>query len=558
MAGFMSGFGQAFSRSFENQRDRQERRDADEFKYKFQTYLDEKDKWETEKQKDEFASSTAKALLGDNTSEEAYSYVYKMIRSGVDPKIVKENLDQYDIVGITPDKVETPDKPSVDDQMKEVAPPAEDIKMNPVKRILNPEAGQRDYLNDKSINRIADITGDKPEDVRKVFGGMPTKDKSGLLNYRLVPKTTTLAKKLKNVDYEHLDAEMQKAYATGDMELYMHLREAYMVQQRTDNALSRQGGNKDFTPMIMFGPDEKTGRMVNKGTVSWNGVYVRQSGKEGDIEISALDPKVMFVKPEDVDSLTADLNKYIAPTLERAQGLREMAVNIASVDEILNRNPYAGTGIAKGINTLKQGLFEADAMSEIIRNLGEDGQTIDGMTFSEAEAKLTEMLNDSTTINGVKMDSGAKALANIQIAMTFDFMRAKGQTGNAVSTKEFDAAFHTLFQSKRREDLMPHLRILFEQEFRKYSMYHRDTQRSLSTQSIAGTYWFNESPNEYMQTSMGDEYYNYMFNGGANPEIKEQPVDEKYQVGETVTRNGQTFKFLGGNWRDQNNWEKVE
>lgn len=526
MAGFMAGFGEAFSKSYEKARDRTEQRERDDMEYQFRSYMQDREKYLSKREEEEKALEAASAFVPDGDPGKI-EHVARWIKSGVDPKIIQQNLNEYNFVPLTETGPETPatsgdmldpqvkaPKAPVEEQADELLGPVSDSPMKPVQRVLNPQAGVNRNKQDKIVQRLSRITGDDEKDVAEILGGIPTQDKSGLLKYRLVPKSTTVAKKIKDIDYEHLDAELMKAQAEGDMDLYKHLKEVYIAQQKLDNDLNRNGGQQPFEPMVMFAPD-KDGKMRKIGNVSWNGAYVRMPGQEGDVALSTLDAKTIFISPKDVDTLVSRLNTEIAPTQERAEGVSQFAINLAYADKILSENPYAGSGVASTVGAAKSILFEIDAMRSLLETAAEAGYSIDGMSMEDAEETLVGMLNNS----GVgEMSKGAQHLANIQIEMTFDFMRAKGQTGNAVSVKEFEAAYKSLFESKRQEDLIPHLRGLLQRNMTMYSLVHNKTQKSISSEAIGGTYWFNGSPDEYIKELLPEGYFDFALKGvGPNP-----------------------------------------
>ena len=93
MAGFMSGFGRAFSESYENAADRRAKRDDDNFQIAFTSYLkrkDERDRYVREDGKMAKQAANLAQLAGIDDPL-AVSAAYDMLRNGMsDTVILKE------------------------------------------------------------------------------------------------------------------------------------------------------------------------------------------------------------------------------------------------------------------------------------------------------------------------------------------------------------------------------------------------------------------------------------------------------------------------------------
>jgi hypothetical protein len=193
MAGFMAGFGPAFSRSFEGARDRAAVERQDTFRMVYQDLIQKREKREADTKEDRKAVNAAKAYAESGGAPAAWPKVYEWVKGGMSESQIMENLQtgSFEVA----EQAATPDTPmapaGVDTQMQAagIAPAAEQTQAaapasapsgapgevdtgNPITAFLKRKAGGGlDMRREQAIEKIAKSTGASVEDVRAELEG---------------------------------------------------------------------------------------------------------------------------------------------------------------------------------------------------------------------------------------------------------------------------------------------------------------------------------------------------------------------------------------------------
>jgi hypothetical protein len=192
MAGFMSGFGPAFSRSFEGARDRAASERQDTFRLVYSDLISKREKRDAEVKEDRKAVAKAKALASSvpGVPEEAWTKAYEWVKSDLSDAQIMENLQTGSFeVGATPpaaDQAAAPDAVSSQMEASGIAPAASPTPEvtpasaprgevdtgNPITAFLRKKSGkQGDFRREQAIEKIARETGASVDDVRAELDG---------------------------------------------------------------------------------------------------------------------------------------------------------------------------------------------------------------------------------------------------------------------------------------------------------------------------------------------------------------------------------------------------
>src|SRR5687768_4452136 len=111
MAGFMAGFGKAFSSSFEAARERSARKEDDLFKMQFEAFQKKKAKRDETILEDQKNVRMAKSLVEQYGQDpRSWSKIHEWLRSGQDESSIRKMLEsgRLEVGNLTPDKPADP------------------------------------------------------------------------------------------------------------------------------------------------------------------------------------------------------------------------------------------------------------------------------------------------------------------------------------------------------------------------------------------------------------------------------------------------------------------
>jgi hypothetical protein len=171
--GFGAGFGEAFSRSFEQQRQRSHERETDEFRYRMETFTKNKEKYDTYKTEDARHASLAKKLVElTGQPPEAVGAVYGMLKDG---------MDENTALAVLQKKKFKADPASADQQTEAALAPPEDTTA-PAPAAPAPGLdgggflskifpGMKKFKGSGVEQRVQDTTGMTPEEIAQIDQG---------------------------------------------------------------------------------------------------------------------------------------------------------------------------------------------------------------------------------------------------------------------------------------------------------------------------------------------------------------------------------------------------
>lgn len=185
--GFMSGFGNAFSRAWEAEGDRIERRKADTFQYMYKEYLDRRKKIEEEDALNKKNIQKAKSYAATYTQNEGnWPAIYQMLAAGRDDSEIIDTLKTKDLE-ITTSPTEDGSGPAAPNQdltgqassrmeaqmsQSGMQPPQGGV-FGQLGEVFNPAARMR-RDQEQAMGRISEVTGQSPDQIKKTLEGGTT------------------------------------------------------------------------------------------------------------------------------------------------------------------------------------------------------------------------------------------------------------------------------------------------------------------------------------------------------------------------------------------------
>lgn len=212
--GFMSGFGQAFTNSFNKASDQRAQKEDDQFKLMYSDYISRRDKTEAEDKANAQYVKKAKMFAANYAgNENAWGAVYEMVSSGLDDSQIIKRLEEYDLE-VAPNTVPTNDGSGVADPNSGLTKSAEtSVNAQMSQSGMAPPAEGEGLFgkfkpDDDVMDRMTETTGKSREEIEKAMSSGSDIDGGsipGLDDYKVVWK-----KKAKQLSPEDILA--QKKY----------------------------------------------------------------------------------------------------------------------------------------------------------------------------------------------------------------------------------------------------------------------------------------------------------------------------------------------------------
>lgn len=483
MAGFMAGFGQAFSSSFEKAQARKADFENDVFKLTFNTYLEnDKERKKAEKADADAvrkATALAETLPGVN-KKAATAQIYKMLSSGLDEKFIMEKLQEPG-ARIEFSQEVSRNKDDLEAQTEAVtAPGPNDQRQQNLEQVQqtqqpqtpssapswkdtfagglfnSPYSKKQDQMRDKAIGKISTATGVGQDQIRNTLTGS-TGIKPGIDTSSVV-FTPGKATGKAPTSAENAYVLAQQAYARGDKgegDRYMNDFNNFMKvysSKKGAEAIAQAGVVTPGQPVKIF--SEETGRYKKVSPIP--GPVDPTTGQPSLIDPDTKQPidpnSVVKISKEESDRADDALNRLKDPLLQNAEARHSygnVISNMGTVAEIAQRSPealtYASSTTADTLAKLRQEGLNFGSMFNIIGaekqfqgmlNTRKIDQGTISKTVEEGRSALAKLDQDVATGKISQIAADAAKIKTINLLSAYELAGAYGQTGRAVSENE--------------------------------------------------------------------------------------------------------------------------
>lgn len=434
MAGFMSGFGDAFATSFENSRDRRAKREEDDFRLAFDDYTkrrDEKIKYDREDAK--YAKQAAAiAQMAGVDDPKAVAWSYEQLKAGFEPDDLLKQISkpgarfsasetspgtkskqtelqqQMSGSGLAPDQAQA---------QPPAAPEPTDFwsKLFPGRK--SPQARAKE-LADANIGRIAQVTGQDVGDVQSVMSGdyqsqNPYADQGEVV-------FTPGKDEPKFVDRD--EAVFRRDHATDPVE-----KKLYDDMVKAADAEIVRKAQADAAPF---------GTQVYVATDK-DGKRVQISGTARDGQVFGPDNQPLSEDARPITEAETKLNDALAAKAEDAQKFRTTVANTVSLYKeggelisLAEENPIV--------------LTKVGSIAEVAEGLTAEGKAA-MQILTQAEVGSPEADSAISRLENLLRKSGVAAVANNKslfdtkiLTMAYRAAAAEGQKGQGASNKDFE------------------------------------------------------------------------------------------------------------------------
>ncbi len=475
MAGFMAGFGPAFSRSFEGARDRAAAERQDTFRLVYDDLKTRRETREAEKKADALAVRKAKALAETAGKPEAWPKAYEWVKGDVAEDTILESIQSgtFEEAVKKADQPDTPAAPSaVDTQMADsgmapapmsapqAAPPAPSGEVdtgNPITNFLKKKSGSvGDFRRDQAIEKIAKSTGADPADVRAELDGTtpvtPSVDSSSI---KYTPGAMVREpSKFDTITEAKVEADAaRKAYeADPSPENTRRLENADLTLKSVISAIDMEEAIK----AKRTGKGSSLHRIVGpNGYELHANIYedaegkFRLDAKTGKKEYLGEDQEAIPLDDQEwklIESATSELTKPRQELSQRKASVEATFGTVHRMDDIVAKNPKVLAKLPAGaVGWLDRTIFGADVASELIRGAVSGESTANQFAGNEPidkgtiDSTLSELnsLNEKLLTQDMSNLAVQSALYKTQEAIfTYQLASAMGQDGKSLAEPE--------------------------------------------------------------------------------------------------------------------------
>lgn len=402
--GFLAGFGQGFSDSFNQARAIREQKNARQFDLYFNEFSKRRDQYEKDKKADEQAIRTAKDLVTGmpGVPEQAWVNAYKWLRTGVDVATVEARLRNTKFTA-KPDVTDETSKPmtleeqtqSIQQQPLDVmndngaAPvveqpqqtqPTEMTPLEKLQNVFNPDV-RRQQQEIQMRNRVVDTAGVQNNQYDQIMQGYTPED----IPVTMQGETTDSALYLKMLNEFGLEGSISKGDLVGaDLKANAYMQSGDPEQQKMAELYRKE------KPVLEEALGSTTESVSAKDAAT---LLDKINPEETKLNQQVADLKSFTKEAMDMRNFVKSHKEAITAVggvTEFFYGLKneaETALNIAA--EFANRNPDAS---------------ERDVLSEVQKELAAtDDSSIDkiGKAKAEFNARLIRLAIKAGKASGI-------------------------------------------------------------------------------------------------------------------------------------------------------------
>lgn len=509
MAGFMSGFGNAFASSFREGMAREEERKNDTFKLMYSDYLDRRKQQESTNREVEKNIKYAKTLASDyGLPSEAWQKIYEWKDAGLDDKVIFDNI-QNGVWGTAAktDQAPTPDTAAQVDprQGTQVASAAADafptpmdqqmsatgLSMKPAAaqaptKVPSPQAQQPAPTNpmqnlptmkngllgslsgifdpkkqaekqrQAGMDRIAQVTGQTPEQIDKTMAGGNVKQVPAFTGtYSRAPSSNTDLTSLQKINATITEAQQKLAANPGDKQAQAQLQAGqgaldnwYKFKEQEQLAIEAGKGGMGFALV----DDQGTLVGFSNDRPDANGMAIGPDGKP--YKATQVSPEFRKQIFETAEKMQPKIDKY----RESARGLNGFLDATMRAYDTVKDEPRV---LAGAVNYANSGIID------VAKNIAAGSKLITDMLHANGgDAKLSilqqvnpnaiagEMQQLEGLINSPSLDPSNKLAAKTALfdaqktLMVYQYGMAIEQSGRAMTNEDFDRISNIVVSGK--------------------------------------------------------------------------------------------------------------
>lgn len=438
--GFAAGFGEAFSRSFEQQRQRSHERETDEFRYRMETLVKDKDKYDAHKKEDSQYAGLAKDIVQNTGAPpEAVGKAYGMLKNGASYDDVMKVFQggKFKVTKAAEEQTEAAMGTPTEDTTQPAAP-APGLDGGGLLSQVFPGMKKFGGSREERVNqRVQTTTGMTPEEIAQIDAGYTPPDmNTGEVEYtpqgpagdnitdaKIVMDEANFALKA-----NPSDPGLQQA-ADAARRRYETVVQAKTVEGKVSD-VGQANGTLGTTEVVATGPDGQKRVLLANQTVD-----------------GFVDPATGQPLP-DARSRTVDEVKMEADIQEKlgepALKHQEAAANLAQAytaygiaDKIIQENPNVLQERTAGLTQYFVDLGkDIVAGMEVVNEALASPETADPNELMAIEKKLEEKMADPSLGEAQKL-AAAKGLLDVQYALgAYHVASAMGQDGRALQENE--------------------------------------------------------------------------------------------------------------------------
>lgn len=444
---FLSGFAEGFTNERNRRLDREAQKEDIAFKYKFDALREKKTKWEEKKAKESQMAKQA-AMVAEAVGDREFAGVaMEHLSAGVsfdslleDARKGKFQRDPNATNTKTVDVASTA-MPSYDSLMETTKPTTampEGVEMSENQEV----APKRKWYEPTPIDEKVDARIDEIDpEIRKAskeydsFTPKPVDTGGWLYKDDTKVKVGTPAEALFELDQARIDGDPAKI-KVAQMKVAAHTAVARLTRvvkpDEGDYAIVDENGNLEsfFIGRLDIDPDNPgQERVFNVSDGNPSLVTTR---------FKKISPEVMKEYSKVSASVGDRVEKYTLKTAAYAKALD----TVSQIDQVLARNPQAAKKVSEVAVIVRSVGQEVEGLFSIIQNQTEEGkQSLEQGNLEGAEASA-KAIEDSVTGLLSKpnrtLAEDAVLLEGLRVSQAFQLAAANGQTGQGVSTKDYE------------------------------------------------------------------------------------------------------------------------
>lgn len=461
---FMEGFANAVSENITDKRKRKRDLEDDVFRSNYSRYISNLDEKKEQSKLESKAFSQADYLTKRyNLPPQASKVIAKALASGLTVDTLIEDLKTGTMEFGQTAQPQGPAKADVSTEMKTSGLDPEMVEEEtPVNGIetgrtpiaianMSPDEKRKSSAQEKSVLKIAEVTGEDEETIRENLFGKTQQDLSPVLNWSYKASSTAENEWMAKFPLDDLDkarAEIIKMRAEGKH------TQADKAQEMVDR-FAADDNIPDLEEGTLITRDKKTGKMIYvKGKTEKGMFYIQKDGKyeEQGTPLRQLEGQVFDyndkMKPEDMKRVY----DIVQPFQEQKQAtLKNIKLSKEAMTIVSKTNGQALTETAGFVSRIQGLSNELDAIQNLIRTSAASGDITQAVDLG-----LTKLKETMKPIEESGLNEDARRLFRIQLDMVYSQLKAYGESSNGISNLDIKNVMDSIFDAKP-ENFTTHL-----------------------------------------------------------------------------------------------------
>jgi len=448
--GFMAGFGESFSRSFEQQRQRSHEKETDAFRYRMETLIKKKSDWDTAKKEYDNNVNLAKELVQIyGAPPEAIGKVSNLLNTGMSKeqvhKLVAEGEFSIDDT-VLPEDTQTeqtmvePAQPQVDaaPNVQAAAPtqPAQqDTSGGLLSQIFPGMKRPSNGLQGRVDARVQETAGMTPEEIAQYDQGFTPEAAPESRGLKYTPKVKADGGPKNLIEANQIVAAAKAALDADPQNPALQKRYEIAKRDLQATAAGVEGAGRAELGIIGQQLVVHNGEAV-MGNVTAEGPILDSEGNE------LPGARIMLKEESDrAQKIRDKVEEQQVKHNESASNLGQAYVALGIVNEIGKENPLV---FQKRTSEITRYLVDLGkdiaAGSQLVTDFLRDPEanvSPENLEFLQGEQNKLQALVNDKSLSPEQQLAAARALVNAQYAIAaFHIAAAKGQAGSKMSEAE--------------------------------------------------------------------------------------------------------------------------